>query len=255
MKIWNAEKLIMGMTLLVLPVASQAQSSIAGDWQGSLDVGGSLIHITMHIAAGKDGSLSALIDNPDQGVMNVPATSITQKDSDVTIAVDNFNGVYQGKINADATEINGTWNAGQPVEMNFRKVPAKAAEVPLSPPQPPKMAEDTPKAIAATAGAPGPAAPSDIDGAWLGSLDAGGTKLRLVLKIVNTADGLTASLQSPDQSTQWIPASSVSRTGSVISVTFTPLDAKFEGKIAGDSSSIDGTFTQRGNSMALVVKR
>jgi hypothetical protein len=122
MKIPVAGKLIAGMALLVLPAAARAQSSIVGDWQGSLDMGGSSMHIVMHIAAGKDGSLSALIDNPDQGMMNIPATSVTLKDPDVTIAVDAFNGVYQGKINAEATEMDGTWNAGQPVELNFRKV-------------------------------------------------------------------------------------------------------------------------------------
>ena len=39
----------------------------------------------------------------------------------------------------------------------------------------------------------------NLEGNWLATLDAGGTKLRLVLKIQKTADGYTAKFDSVDQ--------------------------------------------------------
>ncbi len=161
--------------------------------------------------------------------MGIPVTSIGLKDKQLSAAVASIHGSFEGAVNADASEIRGTWTQRRPMELTLTRMTPKTPPV--------------------------AAAPSDIDGTWLGSLDVGAMKLRIVFKFVSTADGLTASLQSPDQSPAWIPATSVMRTGNVLTVTLTPLSAKFEGKIAADLSSIDGTFTQLGNPMPLVVKR
>lgn len=100
-----------------------------------------------------------------------------------------------------------------------------------------------------------PAEPSDIAGSWLGTLDVGALKLRLVFKVVSTPDGLTATMQSPDQSPAWIPVTSATRTGSSLTLAVKPLAAVFEGKIAADLRSIDGIFTQGGVPLPLVLKR
>ena len=50
-----------------------------------------------------------------------------------------------------------------------------------------------------------PAKPSDIDGAWMGSLDLGAVQLRVVFHIVNTEDGLIATMDSPDQDRKVCP--------------------------------------------------
>jgi fermentation-respiration switch protein FrsA (DUF1100 family) len=89
----------------------------------------------------------------------------------------------------------------------------------------------------------------------MGTLDAGAIKLRTVFKIVNTQNGLTAQVQSPDQSPTWIPATSVTRSGNSITIAINGVGATFEGKIAADLNSIEGTFTQRGASIPLALKR
>ncbi|MGA9670080.1 MAG: alpha/beta fold hydrolase [Terracidiphilus sp.] len=98
-------------------------------------------------------------------------------------------------------------------------------------------------------------AQTTIAGIWLGTLDAGAIKLRVLFKIVNTVDGLTAQMQSPDQSPSWIPASAVKRNGSALTIEINTIGGVFEGKIAADLSSIDGTFTQLGNPLPLALKR
>jgi hypothetical protein len=62
-------------------------------------------------------------------------------------------------------------------------------------------------------------------------------------------------LQSPDQSTAWMSATSVTRNESALTVTFKGIGAVYEGKIAADSNSIDGTFTQMGNPLPLTFRR
>ena len=125
--------------------------------------------------------------------------------------------------------IDGAWTQGQPLTLNF-----------------------TPGAAAA---ASKPATPSDIDGTWAGTLDLNGNTLHILLKVTNTADGLTAQLQSPDQSPIWLSANSVTRANGTLTASFTAMQAEFSGKIAADLGSIEGTFSQGGGSMPLVLKR
>jgi hypothetical protein len=222
---------LVALALAVLSLHGHAQSQIAGDWQGTLKAGGAQLRLVLHITAAKDSSLSATLDSIDQGANGIPVSAITLKDSRLSLVIDAIHGSYEGAINKDATEIDGVWSQGQPLKLNFKRAPAKAAEVSK------------------------PTAPSEIDGAWTGELDAGMVKLRTVFKIVNTQDGLTASVQSPDQSPAWFPASAVTRNGSKLTIEIKVLGAVFDGKIAADLGSIEGTFTQRGASIPLALKR
>jgi hypothetical protein len=108
---------------------------------------------------------------------------------------------------------------------------------------------------AGTDASPKPATASDIDGTWAGNLDVNGNTLHILLKITNTADGLTSQLQSPDQSPIWLAASNVSRANGTLTASFAALQAEFSGKISTDLGSIDGTFSQGAGSLPLVLKR
>jgi pimeloyl-ACP methyl ester carboxylesterase len=220
------------ITLALLPLC-RAQAQIAGDWQGTLSAGGAQLRLVLHVAEAKDGGLTATLDSVDQGANGIPVTAILLKNSRLSLAIDAVHGSYEGTVNKDATEIDGTWSQGQPLALDFKRVPTQAV----------------------AAAAAKPAAPSDVDGTWLGSLDAGALKLRIVFKIVNTQDGLTAAMQSPDQSPVWISATSVKRSGNSIIIAINGIGATFEGKIAADLNSVDGTFTQMGNPLPLAVKR
>jgi hypothetical protein len=85
--------------------------------------------------------------------------------------VDAIKGAYDGKVNAAASEIAGTWTQGGSLELNFHRGTLAAKPAPKA------------------------ATPSDIDGEWLRTLDTGMGKLRLVLHIANTDAGLTHSGQ------------------------------------------------------------
>jgi hypothetical protein len=220
---------IMAFAALALSPLSHAQTSIAGDWQGTLVTPGPQLHLLLHITAAKDGSLSATLDSVDQGA-SFPLTTISLKDSKLDFTFDPAHISYEGTVNKDATEIDGTFTQGLPLELNFKRAPELTA-------------------------APKPAAPSEIDGTWQGTLDAGVLKLRIVFKIVNTQEGLTAQMQSPDQGPAWRSVTSVIRKGNSLTITINGIQATFEGKISADLSSMDGTFTQIGSPLPLALKR
>src|SRR5208337_1641027 len=94
-----------------------------------------------------------------------------------------------------------------------------------------------------------------IDGAWLGTLDTGAVKLRVVFHISNTEDGLIATLDSPDQGQNGILVTTVTRQGASLKLEVKSIAGGFEGKISSDLSAIEGTWTQMGNSLPLTLKR
>jgi hypothetical protein len=225
----NRKLIPLALGILAFAPLGRAQSQIAGEWEGTLNAGGAQLRLILHVTAAKDGSLSSTLDSVDQSAIGIPVTSVTLKDSELSLIVDAVHGSYKGTVNKDATEIDGTWTQGQSLELNFKRA---AAHPPV------KLA-----------------APSEIDGTWLGTLDAGTAKLHLFFKIVNTQGGLTATLQSSDQSPVWIPATAVTRAGSSLTITINGIGAVFEGKISPDRSSISGTFTQMGKAFPLEVRR
>jgi fermentation-respiration switch protein FrsA (DUF1100 family) len=224
--------------LATMPSYTQAAPSgaqnldLAGDWQGTLNAGGQQLRLVLHITKAPDGSLKATLDSIDQpGANGIPVNSVALKDSKLSLEVAMVHGTYEGKVSADGKTISGTWTQGQPLALEFKR-----ADSPVQ-----------------------SAKPSDIDGAWIGTLDLG-IKLRVVFHIAATPDGLTATLDSPDQGANGIPTSSVKRDGSSLKIEIEKISGTFEGKIAadpssGDPSSIDGTFTQLGSPHPLVLKR
>jgi len=217
--------------LIISSVGIADAQNIVGDWQGTLKAGGAEVRLVLHILKNPDGSFKATLDSVDQGANGIPVTAIALKDSELNFTVDSIHGAYDGKLTADATEISGTWTQGQPLPLNFKRsaTPVKTEHK--------------------------PAKPSDIDGTWLGTLDVGVVKIRMVFQLTNTEDGLMAMLDIPDQGAKGIPVTSVSREGSSLKLEVKSIRGLFEGQIASDLNTIEGKWTQMGNSLPLALQR
>jgi hypothetical protein len=224
-------KLAMMIVFLSSTVLVANAQDVVGDWQGTLKAGGAELRLALHITKGEGGELKATMDSVDQGANGIPASTITLKGSQLNFTVEAWHGSYEGKVNAAGTEIDGTWSQGQPLPLVFERA---------TPP-----AKTTHK----------PAKPSDIDGAWMGTLDAGVMKLRIVFHITNTEDGLTATMDSPDQNAKGLPVTSVTRDGASLKMELKQMAGEFDGKISIDLTTMEGTWTQRGNAFPLVLKR
>ncbi|MBI2840861.1 MAG: alpha/beta fold hydrolase [Acidobacteria bacterium] len=95
----------------------------------------------------------------------------------------------------------------------------------------------------------------EVVGDWLGTLDAGAVSLRLVLHIVNTDAGLTATLDSPDQGAKGIPVTKIVRTGEALRCEVGAVGGVIEGTFDKGLQTIAGTWAQGGNKLPLVLKR
>jgi hypothetical protein len=221
--------LVIFTTLLAATLAHS--QDVTGDWQGTLNTGVGELRLVLHIAKSADGALKATVDSVDQNSNGIPVTSTTLKDSKLNLTLDTIHATYAGTVAPDGKMISGTWLQSKALPLDFKRVTA------------PIKTEHK------------PAKPSDIDGAWMGTLDLGTVKLRIVFHISNTEDGLIATLDSPDQNVNGMPTTSVTRDGMNLKIESKSIGAGFEGKIAPDLSTMDGTFTQMGAAHPLSLKR
>jgi dienelactone hydrolase len=220
-------------TLFIVAIATTVvrAQDIVGDWQGTLNTGMGELRLVLHITRAADRILTATLDSVDQGANGIPIRSATLKDSKLNLDVVAVQGTYEGTVAADGKTIAGTWSQGKPLPLEFKRATA------------PIMTGHK------------PAKPSDIDGTWMGMFDTGAVKLRVVFHITNTEDGLTSTMDSPDQGAKGIPTSSVTRSGTSLKIEAKGIGGTFEGTISGDLSTIDGKWSQGGVTMPLVLKR
>src|SRR4029079_10545128 len=106
-------------------------------------------------------------------------------------------------------------------------------------------------AFAVAAQAPAP----DVAGNWLTTLEVGGTKLRLALKIKKSGDSYPAGLDSVDQGVNDLPIDSIVLKGNELSFSAANLGINYVGTLNGAGDEITGTFKQRTIAMPLVFKR
>ncbi len=208
------------------PVVAHAQTTvIAGDWEGTLKTPARDLRFVLHVAPIDNGEPNVTIDSIDQSALGIPVSSIAVGGTSVTFAVIAVRGTYRGTLSADRTTIDGWWLQGVEMPLRLRRTPHVDV------------------------------APSDIDGMWGGTLQSGNRSLRLVINITNTPYGLVTSWDSPDENARGL-AASISRKGA--QVTFDsrpPVRASFEGKLDEARTTLDGTWSQGGNSAALVLTR
>jgi len=225
-------KLLTFALLLTLTAASRtAAQTIAGDWQGTLNVGGPELRLVFHFTPDGKGGFTSTLDSPDQGARGIPVASVGLANSSLKVDMPQIMASYEGKVNEGATAIAGTFSqGGASFPLNLSRPPA------------PSTVKRVPK-------------PSDIDGDWEGTLTAGGVGLRAVFHILTFEDGMTATMDSPDQGAAGVPVRAVRRTGAKLDLDMPQIAGGFSGTIDAALSTIDGTWTQGGNSLPLVLKR
>jgi fermentation-respiration switch protein FrsA (DUF1100 family) len=93
----------------------------------------------------------------------------------------------------------------------------------------------------------------DITGDWHGALNVQGNQLRLVLHINNTADGLKATLDSPDQGANGLPITTITFEENLLNFSLANLGASYSGKL--ENKVITGNWSQGGGQLPLSFKR
>lgn len=94
----------------------------------------------------------------------------------------------------------------------------------------------------------------DITGQWNGALKVQGTQLRLVFNVTKTDNGISSTMDSPDQGAKGIPTTTTSFENSILKITITSAKIKYEGTL-GQDNVIVGTFNQGGQSFPMNLSK
>ena len=94
-----------------------------GRWEGTIEGPG--LHVVLTIANGKDGAEAEMV-SVDQGNAQIPVSTVTQTGKKLTLQVKVVGGGYEGEMNADGTQLTGTWTQlGNGMPLNLKKAAAK----------------------------------------------------------------------------------------------------------------------------------
>jgi pimeloyl-ACP methyl ester carboxylesterase len=114
------------LSLSVLSAQDKTQD-IAGNWQGTLQVGNGL-RVVLKISKADSGGWSAIAYSIDQGPEGMPVPSIALQESTLKFAIPAINGSYEGKLNADGATISGIWTqAGTSHPLDFQRATKETA--------------------------------------------------------------------------------------------------------------------------------
>jgi uncharacterized protein (TIGR03435 family) len=119
--------------------------SITGTWQGEIQPPqGKGLRVVIKVSTTEADKLAAVFYSIDQQSPAIPATTFTRNGSAVKMTIAAANATYEGRLNAEANSIDGTWTQGGPLlPLKLTKAtPETAWTIPEPPPPPKPMAAD-----------------------------------------------------------------------------------------------------------------
>jgi hypothetical protein len=219
-----------------------SKPDIRGYWKGELEVQGMTLRLALKIARAADGTYSGTMDSLDQGVRDLPITTLAFKSSTVKLEWKLLNASFEGTMNKDATQMSGNWTQGG---RTFPLVFERTDQPPTASPSKEQLSFDTP-----------PADSPDIRGYWQGKLEIDPLSLRLLLKIGKAGDGSYAgTMDSPDQGSKDLPMTSIAFASPSVRLEWKGIGGAFEGDLNPEGTQMSGTFSQLGRSFPLTFER
>jgi uncharacterized protein len=108
-----------------------------GTWLGKLKIQTGEIRIVFGIEK-KDEKLSAYLDSPDQGNLNIPVDDVTITKDSLSLILSSIGVRYEGKIQRDSLKIVGVWKQnGEELPLEIKKIETVVMEKKPQEPAPP----------------------------------------------------------------------------------------------------------------------
>jgi hypothetical protein len=117
-------RIFLSSALVLFMVCAAFAQDIAGDWLGTFKIGSQDFHMILHITKGNGGGLTAKLDVIENNANDIPVSSISIQDSKLSFVVDtsNLHAKYEGKVDVNATSIQGTWSEpSKAFPMDFKR--------------------------------------------------------------------------------------------------------------------------------------
>ena len=202
------------ISLLMYIGAAMAQTpKIGGDYSGMLGP----LHLKLHLKMAASGAAGGTLDSLDQGANGLPCASFHLDEKTLSFDVPSVGGKWHGTVSADGATLEGSWSQRQEMPLVFRR------DVPFVPAE----------------------KPSRVDGVWLGTLDAGGTKLRIQVQVKSDRAGKEhCSFDSLDQGAAGMPCDNVQFKEDRFSFEITSAGGRWSGTLSESGNELDGTWSQ-----------
>jgi hypothetical protein len=226
---WSQEGAKLPLSLRPYETLTQADIDVLrGEWGGPLKAGELEVTIVVRFSTDDDGALRAVMDVPEQGGRDLPATGVTLDDGHFSVAVPAARAEVTGVLEGD--QIAGQWKQlGNVFPLTLKKGYVAAPSY-----------LDLPAA-----------AREQLEGRWGGTLNG----LAVIVRFETDAEGRTlAFFDSTQQKILNIPIKQAELTGTRLTFSVA-YGAKFGGELAGDK--LTGEWTQPGvpNPLPLALTR
>lgn len=97
--------------------------------------------------------------------------------------------------------------------------------------------------------------PLNVAGAWTGTLEVMGAKLRLVFNIQKKdGGGYSATMDSPDQGVKGVAVDEVTLEGRTLKLNIKAIQGGFEGELSTKAKEIPGNWSQGGLKLPITLK-
>ena len=95
------------------PVARSAAvgKELEGTWNGAIDAGGVLRHVSLTLANRPDGTSTGHFLSVEEG-LEIPFSAISQNASELSLDVSALGGSYKGTLDPAGAELTGSWSQG-----------------------------------------------------------------------------------------------------------------------------------------------
>jgi hypothetical protein len=213
---------------------ASAQSDMRGHWSGTLDVPGASLGMEVDLDKTANGWIGS-ISIPAQGTSGLPLDSVSFADGKGSFHIKGAPGdpAFAGTLSADGKTMDGQFTQGPgSFPLKFSRTGEAKVEVPKA----------------------SPAIGAEFLGTWQGTIQAG-PGIRIVLTISNGKGGAEASLRSPDQGDAQIPVTAVTQNGGKLKLDVNAISGGYEGEINKEGTQLNGTWSQMGNSIELVLTK
>jgi hypothetical protein len=217
---------------IVCTMAASAQSDMRGHWTGIVGEVGVEIDLDQ-AASGWTGSLSM----PARGMSGIPLDGVTFADGKAAFVIRGIGQRFTGTLSTDGKTLDGAFASA--TDSHAAKL-TRTGEAKV----------DLPK--------PNPAVAPEFLGSWAGTIQfeqLGGPPLRVTVTISNGAAGAEAQVVSLDQGNAQLPVNAITQKGTKLTLEVKVAGGVYEGEINNGGTEMHGTWSQMGNSTALVLKK
>jgi hypothetical protein len=213
----------------------QPLADASGHWEGGIHAPFGEVAIEIDLVKNAQGEWEGTFSRPAQNLNGVPLSNIEVNGKSVKFALkaNQGGGPFDAMFSADGKMSGHFTTSGASVAFDLTRI----GDARIEPP------------------AQNPAIGKELEGSWNGTLEGPGTKLRLLLTMVNQPDGTSrGSVVVEDQGLK-IPVTRIIQEGAKLTLDFKNVGASYSGSLNTLGTELSGTYTQGPFTAPLLFQR